>query len=123
MGTFMHSCGYIVDILDDLIEIGLDILNPIQWRCSGMEREGLKRDFGEAWDFNHEEVFFGGKGNSVHLQPSGDPDWGPNWDEDQGGGQHHRGRDENRHVIRIEIIKHGAQGKQGDHDQQRGHHG
>ena len=46
------------------------------------------RDFGEAWDFNYDEVFFGGKGNSVHLQPSGDPDWGPNWDEDQGGGQY-----------------------------------
>ena len=29
-----------------------------------------------------------GKGNSVHLQPSGEPDWGPNWDEDQGGGQY-----------------------------------
>jgi steroid C-25 hydroxylase beta subunit len=44
------------------------------------------RDFGEAWAFNYEEVFYGGKGNSVHLKPSGDPDWGPNWDEDQGGG-------------------------------------
>jgi ethylbenzene hydroxylase subunit beta/complex iron-sulfur molybdoenzyme family reductase subunit beta len=47
-----------------------------------------KRDFGEAWDFNYEEVFYGGKGNSVHLKPSGDPDWGPNWDEDQGGGKY-----------------------------------
>ncbi|HVN84700.1 MAG TPA: respiratory nitrate reductase subunit beta, partial [Candidatus Binatia bacterium] len=47
-----------------------------------------RRDFGEAWDFNYDEVFYGGKGNSVHLQPSGDPDWGPNWDEDQGGGQY-----------------------------------
>ena len=45
-------------------------------------------DFGEAWEFNYDEVFFGGKGNSVHLQPSGNPDWGPNWDEDQGGGQY-----------------------------------
>src|SRR3990170_4310887 len=30
-----------------------------------------KADFGEAWDFNYEEVFHGGKGNTVHLQPSG----------------------------------------------------
>jgi DMSO reductase family type II enzyme iron-sulfur subunit len=45
-------------------------------------------DFGEAWQFNYDEVFFGGKGNSVHLQPAGNPDWGPNWDEDQGGGQY-----------------------------------
>jgi DMSO reductase family type II enzyme iron-sulfur subunit len=48
----------------------------------------LTEDFGEAWEFNYEEVFFGGKGNSVHLKPSGNPDWGPNWDEDQGGGQY-----------------------------------
>jgi DMSO reductase family type II enzyme iron-sulfur subunit len=46
------------------------------------------REFGEAWEFNYEEVFFGGKGNTVHLQPKGKPDWGPNWDEDQGGGQY-----------------------------------
>jgi ethylbenzene hydroxylase subunit beta/complex iron-sulfur molybdoenzyme family reductase subunit beta len=47
-----------------------------------------KADFGEAWDFNYDEVFFGGKGNTVHLQPSGNPEWGPNWDEDQGAGQY-----------------------------------
>ena len=48
----------------------------------------LRAEFGEAWDFNYDEVFFGGKGNTVHLQPSGNPEWGPNWDEDQGGGQY-----------------------------------
>jgi ethylbenzene hydroxylase subunit beta/complex iron-sulfur molybdoenzyme family reductase subunit beta len=47
-------------------------------------REG----FGEAWEFNYDEVFYGGKGNSVHLKPSGKPEWGPNWDEDQGGGKY-----------------------------------
>jgi len=46
-------------------------------------------DFGEAWDFNYEEVSYGGKGNSVHLKPKGKtPEWGPNWDEDQGGGKY-----------------------------------
>ena len=44
--------------------------------------------FGEAWEYNHNEVFYGGKGQSVHLQIQGDqPEWGPNWDEDQGGGE------------------------------------
>ena len=47
-------------------------------------------DFGGGWQFNHAEVFFGGKGSSVHLTPAdraGEaPTWGPNWDEDQGGG-------------------------------------
>jgi ethylbenzene hydroxylase subunit beta/complex iron-sulfur molybdoenzyme family reductase subunit beta len=48
-------------------------------------REG----FGEAWDFNHEEVFQGGKGSAVHLEVQGKkPSWGPNWDEDQGGGDY-----------------------------------
>ena len=44
--------------------------------------------FGEAWEYNHDEVFYGGKGQSVHLQIQGEqPDWGPNWDEDQGAGE------------------------------------
>lgn len=46
------------------------------------------KEFGEAWQFNHDEVFFGGKGSQVHFQPQGGtPEWGPNWDEDQGGGE------------------------------------
>ena len=44
--------------------------------------------FGEAWEYNHNEVFYGGKGQSVHLEIQGDkPEWGPNWDEDQGAGE------------------------------------
>jgi uroporphyrinogen decarboxylase len=29
-----------------MIAAGIDALNPLQWRCPGMDREGLKRDFG-----------------------------------------------------------------------------
>jgi DMSO reductase family type II enzyme iron-sulfur subunit len=48
-----------------------------------------RREFGEAWEYNHEEVFFGGKGKKAHLQVKGEkPDWGPNWDEDQGAGDY-----------------------------------
>jgi ethylbenzene hydroxylase subunit beta/complex iron-sulfur molybdoenzyme family reductase subunit beta len=70
----------------------------------GFDEQGLARtgilpsaaDFGEAWDFNYDEVFYGGKGQSAFLQPrrpSADgtgeaPDWGPNWDEDQGAGEY-----------------------------------
>ncbi|MFQ5699132.1 MAG: 4Fe-4S dicluster domain-containing protein [Myxococcota bacterium] len=54
-------------------------------------REPSREDFGGGWSFNHEEVFFGGKGESVHLHPSAadgsDVTWGPNWDEDQGAGR------------------------------------
>lgn len=35
--TFLHSCGYIVDILDDLIEIGLDVIHMDQQENMGLE--------------------------------------------------------------------------------------
>ncbi len=44
--VFHHSDGAIREIIPDLIETGIQILNPIQWGLSGMDREGLKRDFG-----------------------------------------------------------------------------
>ncbi len=48
-----------------------------------------ERDFGAAWKFNHEEVLFAGKDDKLHLKPVGDePEWGPNWEEDQGAGDY-----------------------------------
>jgi len=44
--VFHHNDGNCRRILPDLIDAGIDLLNPIQWRCPGMEREGLKQDFG-----------------------------------------------------------------------------
>ena len=38
--TFMHSCGYIVDILDDLIEIGLDVIHMDQQENMGLQLLG-----------------------------------------------------------------------------------
>ncbi len=46
MKTFLHSCGSIRSLLPDLIEVGFDVINPVQTSCRGMEAEGLKRDFG-----------------------------------------------------------------------------
>ena len=46
-------------------------------------------DFGEAWDFNHADVYAAGKGQSAYLHPrSGPPTWGMNWDEDTGSGEY-----------------------------------
>ncbi|RPJ39736.1 MAG: hypothetical protein EHM21_15390 [Chloroflexi bacterium] len=42
MLTFMHSCGYIVDILDDLIEIGLDVIQMDQQENMGLELLGSR---------------------------------------------------------------------------------
>jgi uroporphyrinogen decarboxylase len=50
--VFHHSDGSVREILPDMIEAGIDVLNPVQWRCRGMEREGLKRDFGDSLIFH-----------------------------------------------------------------------
>ena len=44
--VFMHSCGAIYDIIPDLIEVGVDALNPIQRDASRMEIGNLKKEFG-----------------------------------------------------------------------------
>ncbi len=59
--VFYHSDGAIRPILPDMIEAGIDVLNPIQWRCKGMEREGLKQDFGD------QVIFHGGVDNQYTL--------------------------------------------------------
>ena len=59
--AFCHSDGAIRKIIPDLIDIGVDILNPIQWRCKGMDRDELKRDFGR------DLVFHGGMDNQQTL--------------------------------------------------------
>ena len=48
-----HTDGAARAFLPDLIDrVGIEILNPIQWRCPGMEREGLVRDFGDRIIFH-----------------------------------------------------------------------
>lgn len=42
----LHVCGAVRPLLPDIIECGVDMLEPIQTRAAGMEPEGLKRDFG-----------------------------------------------------------------------------
>ena len=33
--TFLHSCGAVYDLIDDFVECGFDILNPVQWSAGG----------------------------------------------------------------------------------------
>jgi len=42
-----HSCGAVAPFVEDLIEIGVDILNPVQPLAEGIDRERLKRRFGK----------------------------------------------------------------------------
>ncbi len=50
--AFHHDDGGIRPLLPDLMEIGIDLLNPIQWRCAGMDRRELKRDYGDRLVFH-----------------------------------------------------------------------
>jgi uroporphyrinogen decarboxylase len=52
--TFLHSCGSVYSIIPDLIEAGLDILNPVQIKCNDMNPSRLKKQFGK------DIVFWGG---------------------------------------------------------------
>lgn len=63
--VFHHSCGHITPIVPDLIEIGLDILHPIQ--PEAMDIHALKREFG------HDLTFCGGL-RTQDLLPRGTPD-------------------------------------------------
>jgi uroporphyrinogen decarboxylase len=51
MVTMMHACGDVSEILPDLVDIGLDILEPTQAHLPGMRPEGLKRAFGTHLTF------------------------------------------------------------------------
>jgi uroporphyrinogen decarboxylase len=42
----LHSCGAIRPLVPDFIEVGFDILNPLQPRARGMDLAALKREFG-----------------------------------------------------------------------------
>jgi uroporphyrinogen decarboxylase len=62
--VFHHNDGSCRRIIPDMIEAGIDLLNPIQWRCPGMEREGLKKDFGD-------KIIFHGAMDNQYTLPFG----------------------------------------------------
>jgi uroporphyrinogen decarboxylase len=64
---FYHSCGATRDLIPDLIEIGFDILNPVQVSARGMDTRKLKADFGK------EIVFWGGGVDTQKILPFGKP--------------------------------------------------
>lgn len=46
-----HCCGALRPIIPDLIEIGMDVLNPVQCNCPGMDALELKKEFGPYLTF------------------------------------------------------------------------
>lgn len=62
-----HSCGSVREIIPDLIEIGVDILNPVHTTAAGMEPKQLKKDFGD------DLCFWGGGIDTQRILPYGSP--------------------------------------------------
>ena len=46
-----HCCGTLRPIIGDLVEMGMDVLNPVQCNCPGMDPLELKREFGSKLSF------------------------------------------------------------------------
>ncbi len=64
---FLHSCGAIYDFIEDFIEMGVDILNPIQVSARNMDTRRLKKEFGD------EITFWGGGCDTQKVLPFGTP--------------------------------------------------
>jgi uroporphyrinogen decarboxylase len=65
--VMLHCCGAVRPLMPDLIEAGLEVINPVQISCRGMEAEGLKRDFGK------DLAFWGGGCDTQRILPCGTP--------------------------------------------------
>ena len=61
---FWHSCGAVSSLIDDFIDVGIDILNPVQVRAHGMDAKDLKKRYGSR-------IAFWGGIDSQHVLPSG----------------------------------------------------
>jgi len=62
-----HSCGSVVTLVEDFIELGVDALNPVQVSAAEMDTANLKRDFGDR-------IAFWGGIDTQRVLPQGSPD-------------------------------------------------
>ena len=65
--VFLHSCGSVADLIPDLVEVGIDILDPVQPEPRGMDPYALKKAYGDRITFH------GGLGSQTTI-PFGTPD-------------------------------------------------
>jgi uroporphyrinogen decarboxylase len=64
---YYHSCGAVFDLIPDLIDLGFDILNPVQVSARGMDTRRLQEAYGK------DIVFWGGV-DTQHVLPFGKPE-------------------------------------------------
>ena len=63
----LHCCGGVRELLPDLIDAGLDAINPVQITCRGMDAGNLKKDFGR------DLTFWGGGCDTRSILPHDQP--------------------------------------------------
>jgi uroporphyrinogen decarboxylase len=65
--VFHHDDGSCRPFMPLLVEMGIDILNPVQWTCPGMDMKDLKSEFGDR-------ICFHGAAENQRILPFGTPD-------------------------------------------------
>ncbi len=65
--VYLHSCGAVRDLIPDLIETGVNVLDPLQVKAAGMDPAQLKRKYGD-------QLCFSGGVDEQELLPQGTPD-------------------------------------------------
>mgnify|MGYP000297663730 CR=1 FL=1 len=65
---FFHTCGSVYDFIPDLIDVGVDILNPVQVSAAKMDTKVLKKEFG------NDLCFWGGGVDTQRILPRGSPE-------------------------------------------------
>jgi len=65
---FFHSCGAVRSLIGDLIESGVDAINPVQVNARDMDSRALKREFGR------DVTFWGGGCDTQEVLPRGTPE-------------------------------------------------
>ncbi len=66
--TMIHSCGSVFRLLDDFVDAGFDVLNPVQTAAAEMDPVALKTKYGERL------TFWGGGIDTQKTLPFGAPD-------------------------------------------------
>jgi uroporphyrinogen decarboxylase len=66
--VLLHCCGGVRELLPDLIDAGLDAINPVQISCAGMDARELKAEFGK------DMVLWGGGCDTQTILPNATPD-------------------------------------------------
>jgi hypothetical protein len=66
--SFIHSCGSIWRLLDDMVDAGFDVLNPVQTSAADMDPVALKATYGDR------VTFWGGGVDTQRVLPFGTPD-------------------------------------------------